>query len=92
MYTCKDCGRRILASAEKNDPVHILSRRGVLCTQCLRKPEPAKPERQPSAARANFGAAAKARWAALTEDEKAARVAAMRAGRARTSAEAVAVA
>jgi hypothetical protein len=92
MYHCKECGRRIWASAEKNDPVHVLSRRGTLCTECLRKPEPQKAERQPSAHRAKFGQAAKERWAALPDEEKQARLATMRAGRARSEPIAEAVA
>ncbi len=86
MYHCKECGRRIWASAEKNDPVHVLSRRGTLCTECLRRPEPKKPERAPSPHRATFGQAAKARWAALPDEEKQARIATMHAGRARNAA------
>ena len=84
MTHCNDCGRRILGMA--GDPVHHLSRRGVLCTECLRKPTPEPVRSAPERGAETRGAAAKARWEAMTPEQRAARVAKMRAGRAaRTS-------
>lgn len=78
MKTCGECGRRILGTGD--DPVHDLSKRGVLCTSCLRKGEPVAAPSKESASPPR-GAAAKARWEAMTHEERAARVAKMRAGR-----------
>lgn len=80
MTHCDDCGRRILGVV--GDPVHHLSRRGVLCTGCLRKPEPEVERVAPERGAEARGAATKARWEALTPEQQAARMAKMRAGRA----------
>lgn len=79
MTNCDECGRRILGVA--GDPVHHLSRRGVLCSVCVGKPEPAPEGSAPERGVDARGAAAKARWEAMTPAERAARVAKMRAGR-----------
>ncbi len=80
MTHCNDCGRRILGVA--GDPVHHLSRRGVLCTECLRKPGREAEKVTPERGAETRGEAAKARWEAMTPEQQAARVAKMRAGRA----------
>jgi len=81
MYRCKECGGRI--QGIPGDPVHDLSKRGVICTPCLRKPEPAAP--QAVDGRSARGAATKARWDAMPAKERAERMAKMRAGRAARS-------
>jgi DNA-directed RNA polymerase subunit RPC12/RpoP/predicted Fe-S protein YdhL (DUF1289 family) len=78
MYHCARCGRPI--SATPGDAVHMITG-GPHCTECLRDAAVASmaaPTRQPSAGRAS---AAKARWAAMTAEQKAERVAKLIAGR-----------
>jgi hypothetical protein len=87
MYTCDECGRRIMADGTGRDPVHVLSRRGVLCSGCLRKPDPREAALTPSVDRR---AAAKARWAAMPAKERAAWIAKMRASQAARGADAAA--
>ena len=70
MYTCGSCGRRILLGGGKKgmDPVHILSQLGVRCTECLHQRGPdEEPPREPSKTR---GAATKARWDAMTPEQR----------------------
>ena len=88
MYTCGSCGRRILLGGGKTgmDPVHILSQLGVRCTECLHQRGPdEEPPREPSKTR---GAATKARWDAMTPEQRAAAGGRMRAGRAARAQEA----
>lgn len=75
MYTCDECGRSV--AAKMGDPIHVLSR-GKFCETCLRKPATLTPAPAHSDGR---GAAAKARWAAMTPEQRAERVRRMQAGR-----------
>lgn len=73
MYHCDTCGRSIAAT--RDDPVHKPGAR-TLCAECVKLPEPAAP-----AKRDGRGAAARERWARMTDEEKAERVRKMKAGR-----------
>jgi len=73
MYHCDECGGPITAKA--GDAVHKVGSR-TLGECCIGKPTPAKAPRVDGRK-----AAAAARWANMTADEKAARVTKMQAGR-----------
>jgi hypothetical protein len=76
MYHCDGCGRGVRGT--KEDPLHWPGHRK-LCTGCLHIHAPdTTRQRVPSEVRA---AGARARWAALSPEQQAARVAAMRKGR-----------
>jgi hypothetical protein len=76
---CTGCERHIAGTA--TDPVHAITG-GVFCLTCFRArlsvPTPQPQERKPSTGRAD---AARARWAAMTPEQKAERVKKMQAGR-----------
>lgn len=76
LYTCDGCGQPIAATA--NDPVHRPGTQ-TLCASCMpRHAAPAAPEPKKLDGRKAAGAA---RWASMTTEERAARVAKMQAGR-----------
>lgn len=77
MYRCDTCGRSV--AAKPGDPVHVTSR-GHYCATCL-SASATSGQDQPKAKPDGRGAAAKARWANMTAEQRAARVAAMQAGR-----------
>ena len=74
-YHCDGCGNHIAGNTE--DPIHQPGPR-TLCQVCVKLPEaktttPAKQDGR--------GAAAKARWEAMTPEQKRVKVAKMQAGR-----------
>ena len=73
MYRCDGCGRNVAATSQ--DPIHWPGG-GKYCTGCLGKVH--KTVETPSTSRAD---AARARWAAKSDEEKRAHVARMQAGR-----------
>lgn len=84
MYQCDQCGRGVRAVA--GDPIHVTSS-GKFCAACLRlaaiTETRAHAERVETtvATSSRRGDAARARWAAMTVDQRAERVAKMRSGR-----------
>ncbi len=72
---CDGCDRPIAGKA--GDPVHALSA-GIFCTTCLRDGKAVPVAREPGRTRAEATAA---RWAAMTPEQRAARVAKLQAGR-----------
>lgn len=72
-YHCDGCGNHIAGTMK--DPIHQPGSR-TLCQTCIKLPEtPAPPKAN------GRGAAAKARWEAMTPEQKRAKVAKMQAGR-----------
>lgn len=78
MYHCDHCSRPIAATAA--DPVHKPGAR-TLCSACVKLPPPTVDKTD------GRGAAAKERWAKMTDEERAARVEKMRTGRAMVGSE-----
>jgi len=74
------CGRFIRATAD--DPVHHISE-GRFCSSCMNKRSnaPAKPAPDARGKSARKSAASRARWDAMTPEQKAERVAKLQAGR-----------
>jgi DNA-directed RNA polymerase subunit RPC12/RpoP len=78
MYRCVVCGRPITATP--GDAVHMITG-GPHCSECLGRKSAASmaaPAKVPSTGRAD---AARARWAAMTPEQKAERVRKLKAGR-----------
>ena len=75
MYTCTGCERPVAATA--NDPIHVTSR-GKFCAQCLTTTRSA-PDAPPEKTKPSRGEAQRARWAAMSPEEKTARTAHLRA-------------
>jgi len=82
-YRCGECGRPVKGVA--GDAIHDISR-GKLCSECVRgTPANALPDtRMTSEERSKKN---RERWNALTPEQQAARVAKLRAGRARAKAD-----
>jgi hypothetical protein len=84
MRTCDRCGKTIAGTSA--DPIHVTSR-GTHHAACMRaawaEVSTAKEERTAAVAevRSRRAEAARARWAAMTVEQRAARVASMHAGR-----------
>ena len=76
MSRCTDCGRHIAGT--RDDQVHAMSA-GTFCTACFRKRLNAPVA--PKVRSTGRGDAARARWAAMTPEQKAERVAKLQAGR-----------
>jgi hypothetical protein len=73
-YRCDGCNKPIAGTTK--DPIHQPGPR-TLCQVCVKLSEPAKAPKTHD----GRGAAAKARWDAMTPEQKAAKVAKMQAGR-----------
>ena len=77
MYRCDGCGRDVAGTAA--DPIHWPGARK-LCTSCLHTPVTSE-AKSAEVKSTSKGDAARARWAAMSDEAKAAHVAKMQAGR-----------
>jgi hypothetical protein len=78
MYTCCECRKPVRAVA--GDAIHDIGR-GKVCSACVRKPTDAPPDTRLSSEERSKKS--QERWNALPDEEKARRVARLRAGRGR---------